>query len=313
MTSPFGEEQAVMGFGYVQPFGLFPLWVAKATAHIELSTTASDTTRRRPNLLVDIVDRRGNVSIQEVKKAYGEETLTENDVIDKLDRSVQYDFVTPYPEVRYLYDPEKEYCPSLEITFYVVSGGMSNFVSIIFPMFLIASLNTMSVINDYISPQNLPGFINNAATFALTAIFMLPNMMAKTARQRLFTLNNLHILLVFVSLSLSSIPYQAFKTSAINLTGMVLFWVSFALPIANVINYWRVVSKTRSQIRKLETTGPQNRHSFVKDDNYSMWDPKQPFDQRFMLVEELVNSRTTTAGYKKLEKREGKFEVIVYA
>jgi len=224
----------------------FPFKIVTASVMIELSSSAIRDQRRRPNLLLGKKHKAMNVAIQPVqhfdvqkdsKNGYKgtEEVLTENDFEKKMDKSKTYDFVTPFPEVTYQYDKKKEYCPKFKVSFYMVESGTSKFVQIVFPMLLIAILNTVQVLDrDFVENTN---FLNNAATFALTAVFILPSIIGDSNGQNLITMNNTYIICIFVGLALSSIPTEMMNTNVPAFTGMIIIWLSFIMPIIGCIGY----------------------------------------------------------------------------
>jgi len=221
-------------------YNRFPFKIVTASVMIELSSSAIRDQRRRPNLLLAKEHKAMNVVIQNIKHLKERKTKdepTETDIKMKMDRVKSYDFVTPFPEVTYQYDKKKKYCPKFKVTFYMVESGTSKFVQIVFPMLLIAILNTVQVLDrDFVENTN---YLNNAATFALTAVFILPSIISESNTQDLITMNNTYIILIFVGLALSSIPAEMMGTNVPALTGMIVIWISFIMPIIGCFGYFQ--------------------------------------------------------------------------
>jgi len=215
----------------------FPFKTVRASVMIELSSSAFADNRKRPTLLLHKSDKGQNVALQLPLKR-NTKGLSDNEMekefIKKMDKSIAYDLITPYPEVSYLYDKKKEYCPKFEVSFYMVESGISKLIGIIFPMILVAVLNTLQVLGE--QPDS-GAFIANASTFALTAVVILPHIITKKKLETVFSLNNLYIMFIFTGLSLSSIPEATFESTIPAKIGMILLWVSFLAPIYGCIGY----------------------------------------------------------------------------
>jgi hypothetical protein len=56
---------------------------------------------------------------------------------NKMDRTEKYDFGSPFPRVRYVYEKKKGYCAKYQIDFLMVEDGMKRLVQIVFPMILL--------------------------------------------------------------------------------------------------------------------------------------------------------------------------------
>jgi len=269
-------------------YNRFPFKIVTASVMIELSSSAIRDQRRRPNLLLAKEHKAMNVVIQNIKHLKERKTKdepTETDIKMKMDRVKSYDFVTPFPEVTYQYDKKKKYCPKFKVTFYMVESGTSKFVQIVFPMLLIAILNTVQVLDrDFVENTN---YLNNAATFALTAVFILPSIISESNTQDLITMNNTYIILIFVGLALSSIPAEMMGTNVPALTGMIVIWISFIMPIIGCFGYFQ-------QYRSIRRASPeqterydeeQERESVVTTtvDKASHIYKRDPFD-KFIIV-----------------------------
>ena len=217
----------------------FPFVIKKVTLAIELSTFDA---KHRPTLLLDKVERRNTVSIQE--RAPGE------CMFEKLDHTAKYDFVSPFPEVEFLWDKKKKYCPRFDVSFYVMENGLIKFLKVTIPMILIATLNTVNVTletSDSIDPSD---FLANAATNALTAIFLVSDVnTAQPTKTKILTLNLLYTITVFVGLTCSSIPNNILYSNLkfIPVMGMYIVWVSFVFPLLNLFYFVRAQRKIISK------------------------------------------------------------------
>jgi len=188
-------------------------------------------------LLLHKFDKGQNVALQlpltrNTGGMHGKEM--EEELIIKMDKSNTYDLITPYPEVSYLYDTKKKYCPKFEVSFYMVESGFSKFMSIVFPMILIVVLNTLHVLGE--QPDSID-FLGNASILALTAVVILPYIVTKRKMEAVFSLNNFYVMSIFIGLSLSSIPEATFETRIPAKIGMILLWISFIAPIYSCIGY----------------------------------------------------------------------------
>jgi len=238
-------------------FDWFPFKVSKAKMLIEMSsiTTKDNKMRIRPNLLLCRSERLMNLAIQTPEAKFdidGSEiplTVNRETVLDKMDQCGCYDFVSPLPKLWYLYDKKKRYCPKFEVSFYLVEAGESKFVQIIFPMLLIATLNTIRIASgEDISPS---GFLGNASTLGLTAVFILPSIVTKVRRPQYFTINNIYIALIFIGLTLSSVSETLVGTNIYALLGMSIVWISFVFPIYHAFKYnqfWRKMNPHSFQL-----------------------------------------------------------------
>jgi hypothetical protein len=116
-------------------------------------------------------------------------------------------------------------------------------------MVLVAAMNTVHVRNtDDPDEQSVTDYLANSATFALTVVFFLPTMIGSSRRQQFLTLNNLYIILIFISLLLSSLPQQWVGSKAPSEVGMWLYWISFILPIYNYFRYSKYIRENKDRI-----------------------------------------------------------------
>lgn len=221
-------------------FDRFPFQIVRSTLQVELSSDTTDggQKRLRPNLHMSEA-KTNNVSIQ--PPPFLKDSVRDNDrqlanaILDKMDRSQNYDFITPCPRVEFMYEVKKAYCPKYRISFYLVKSGMAKFVENVLPMLLISAMNTVCVLE---KPQaENADFVSNSATFALTAVFILPNIVAQGNRQAVFTVNNLYITLIFLGLTLSSLSESMVHSRVPSITGMIILWCSLLVPICNCMLY----------------------------------------------------------------------------
>jgi len=211
-------------------YDIFPFKTVRASVLIELSSSSLRDQRKRPTLLLHKSSKGDNISIQLPPTLTSEQELTEN-----MNKSLSYDFITPYPDISYFYDKNKEYCPKFEVSFHLVEYGISKFIGSVFPMILIAVLNTLQILSNNADSAS---FILNASIFALTAVFILPSITTKSRIEYVFSLNNVYIAVVFIALSLSSVPEDTFDTNIPAKAGMVLLWFSFFAPIYALVGYY---------------------------------------------------------------------------
>jgi len=237
----------------------FPFKIVTASVTVELSSSCKFDQRRRPNLLLHRDRKSENVSIQEILpfdiKLKEKEIKASKDAIEalvkkKLDDSISYDFVTPFPEVSYLYDIDKNYCPKLKVTFYMVESGMSKFVNTVSPMLLIAILNTIQVFDTLEGEIETVNFLGNAASFALTAVFVLPSIISESKGSVVLNKNNIYIMLIFIGLALSSLPDRLLGTNIPAFCGMAILWLSFVFPIWGFFEYFTRIHKIKKRSPK---------------------------------------------------------------
>jgi hypothetical protein len=253
-------------------FDAFPFKVVSANLTIELSsfTTQDKKTIIRPNLMVHKHEKRIMFGIQKDFTRPGrnpseklpffrsKESALIRQAKEKIDKSYVYDFVSPFPNVTYLYDTEKKYCPKYLVTFLLVEDGMKKFIMIVFPMILIAALNHLNVINAKNAAENpdtenavhAVDYLNNSATFALAVVVFLPTMIGTSQFHSVFTANNLYIMTIFAGLALSALPVEVVDSTTPALIGTSLFWVSFIWPIVNGFRFLKFISMHQSSKAK---------------------------------------------------------------
>ncbi|CAJ1946550.1 unnamed protein product [Cylindrotheca closterium] len=319
-------------------FDAFPFKVKTATLMIELSTfTSSDCkTRLRPNIIVHRKEKRIMFGIQKdpnassskkSKKIHpavavyqslsGRETALFEQAKEKIDKSYVYDFVSPFPNITYLFDNSaKKYCPKYSIQFLLVEDGMKKFFEIVFPMLLIAAMNHLNVVNAVKAIRNgnemeveAVDYLNNSATLALSVVVFLPTMIGTSRFHSIFQVNNLYISTIFVALALSSLPYAVVETTIPAQVGTYLFWASFLFPVVNGFRFWRFVRAHEAPCS----------HHFM-DDARGRTYPQQKFKPSpdsdvmsdFISIEELVNKNPATIASMdfRLAEDRGKFKVL---
>mmetsp|Transcript_3455 Transcript_3455/g.4666 ORF Transcript_3455/g.4666 Transcript_3455/m.4666 type:complete len:430 (-) Transcript_3455:120-1409(-) len=298
-------------------FDVFPFKAYKASVLVELSssTIEEETHRVRPNLLVAKHDTRNNLSIQlpyinKMQEARTNDSQLLEDLKDKMDKMQDYDFITPFPNVEYIYDKKKKYCPKCRITFYLVQQGNSKMIEIIAPMLLISILNTLNVINDE-KVENVD-YIANSAAFTLTAAFILPSIFSKANRNKVFTVNTVYVFLVFVGLALSSFPDDMVGTNGFAITGVVLLWLSFFMPVISFIRFWRFQNQVSP------TQGRADIDDFIERKNYKQFNhEKDNFKEHFLCVGDVPtkdkdNKYIRTDEGKYLWTDEGKYLFVEY-
>lgn len=233
-------------------FDKFPFRIAKASITIELDAVfdKEEKKRIRPELYLDLKHKCANVAIQQT------ETSTHK-IVDKLDQTNNYDFVTPYPEVYYKmkldHHGNNSGFSKFVVSFYFIESGFSKFIEIVFPMLLIYFMNIINVsMNHITAPED---YLANSATFALTVVFLLNNVITKSRREEIFNVNTMYVLLIFISLMLCSIP-EKFLATDHNLAkvlshkymfdthhllpaevGGYLFGFSFFIPFCNFVRF----------------------------------------------------------------------------
>jgi len=236
-------------------FDRFPFKIARASIMIELSsfTTCNDGIRLRPNILLCRRERLMNLAIQtpEGFDSKGGDYSNIKAVDEKMDKCLNYDFITPLPKLDFLYDAKKEYCPKMHLSFGMVQSGGLKFVQIVLPICLIAVVNTMLVLdNAEITNSN---FLVTASILALTFIIILPSITAGSTTQRLLTLKNVYSMLIFVGLALSTVRGPNVDTNIYAISGMFILWASFLIPISSATSFYLHSQKIRKESPNIHT------------------------------------------------------------
>jgi len=157
-----------------------------------------------------------------------------------MDHMKTFDLISPFPQIEYFVEgkDDDEYCSKFKVTFFLAEEGISKVIEVIAPMLLIATLNTMHVLNND-ADAGATDYIANSATLALTAVFLLPNIKGESNRTEWLTFNNLYIFLIFIGLALSSFPQDMVGTNVYALVGNGFLWGSFLIPLLNTLKFLR--------------------------------------------------------------------------
>jgi len=218
-------------------FSALPFKIIRASLDIELGSVTGKKDKKTflPDLVIHEHAHNGNTCIRKYiyDVPYGgkDSRFIEN----HMDKSIVYDFVSPFPNVSYFHDKDKDQCAKINLEFFLVTGGFEKFVEIICPMILITVMNTIHVLKNTGGDDTMD-FLANSATFALTAVFILPSIIQRSGKNDLWTVNNLYIMIVTLALSLSSFP-SSIGSKWIGITGMALHYVSFLCPCYNLYKF----------------------------------------------------------------------------
>jgi hypothetical protein len=327
-------------------FDAFPFKVVSANLTIELSsfTTRDKKTIIRPNLMVHRHEKRIMFGIQKDFTRRGtnpskklpfflskegalipfflsKESALIRQAKDKIDKSYVYDFVSPFPNVTYLYDTQKKYCPKYLVTFLLVEDGMKKFIVVVFPMILIAALNHLNVINAKIAAENpdtsddvnAVDYLNNSATFALAVVVFLPTMIGSSQFHSVFTANNLYIMTIFAALALSALPVEIVDSTTPAQIGSFLFWTSFSFPVVNGFRFLKFIrmhqsSKAEYFMEDAITKKLSSPSKFKPSVENNVLDEFIPVGE----LVELDESQLAAMEYKKGE-RGNKFKIVEFA
>jgi hypothetical protein len=249
-------------------FDQYPFTILCATAEIELSTREDKSKRNirlRPNLIIDKNEIRHCVSVQN-ENGIQSQILTKSS-----DKLLNYSFVTPYPQLSFIYDDKKKYCPVFRVSLMMKKDGMPKFISIILPALLVSVLTTLNwytannnnnksgVVNDYLI---------NATLIAIIAAVSLPHMSRSRMANQIFTLYDAYVVFLFVSLALASIPPSLTAiTTMVCEVGVILVWVSLAFPLNSLARYLFQIH----QIKQEHGRSGLNHHPLAKTSLYKDW------------------------------------------
>mmetsp|Transcript_50236 Transcript_50236/g.60429 ORF Transcript_50236/g.60429 Transcript_50236/m.60429 type:complete len:436 (-) Transcript_50236:247-1554(-) len=301
----------------------FPFKIVKAAVVVELSTMTNkqSTMRLRPNLHLNEKFKSCNFSIQLPDEVSADDAVWENGktkkeclskkrkflakIENKMDLSMNYDFVTLVPEIAYVIK-KKDDCSKFHISFYVVEQGFSKFAKTVYPMLLVFFMNIFHVINNSEKGDNIPDatdYIANSATFALTVVFLLETVIPKSRKEEFFGMNTLYILIVILALMLSSVPKAMVHTHWPSFIGAGLFGASFFIPVSNYVMFKHMKRKIRSK-RCIK--------NFIKDKEGKPFKIfKDKFDDHFKSIKETFkSSESSHEGY--LVKEESGSKTISY-
>jgi len=270
----------------------FPFTVHRATATVELCTRTDDdglNIRLRPNLMLH-PERRNNISLQQPMVPLAEDehlrkTQTQKqyhakldeDLMNKLDRMGTYDLLTPYPEIKYLAQPGKNYCPQFKVSFLLLEEGMSKFISVQLPMIFIAVVKTMSFRVAWLELEMEGGdafsladkFLGTSAALGLTVVFLLNKLTRKhNVQAKYLTMNEIYVISIFTAMAMSSVPLAFGQAAKIIATvGLALLWATFIIPTYNLIKYRRICRKLLAE-RQLATDTCYRSHAFAQDKEF---------------------------------------------
>jgi len=284
---------------------MFPFRIVTATATVELSSMNLGEGTIRPDLFLHTKDPRNNIAIQGLKPdarssllsvAMGEKTqkkdatlagITEQ-LFDKLDKMKKYDIVHPYPKVYIEYEKKKAYAPRFVLSFYCITSGFAKIVSIILPVLLVTFITIINVIQDVKQVSNGDGgeevsnHLQVMSGMTLTAVFILPEIIDPSNRNNIFGQSNIYVILVFLSLILTSIPYGVFKTVVPEIVGAVMMFASFLLPLVNTFRYYRIIRRIKGE-SMLQSDNQS--HRFLGEKSYKQWNAKDGIDEYAVTAE----------------------------
>lgn len=292
---------------------VFPFKIVKVKLHIELNSSFVDNKRVRPAL---VLSKKQEHHVGEPKKRdkplitciqpASDPQITDNGFFsfnqkknalkEKLDQVQRYELVSPYPRAVYYFDKKKNYCPRYTITFVMKNKGIDKQIATILPLFLVSIINTYSFLtlsSDYLDEKfpiqeydrrqeavELTGqHLALASTMAIVVVFLLRNIYEPSVKSNWLTMNNIYLILVFLSLILSAIPDTIFEHwRPARKTGVILFWISFIFPINNIITFKKLVNEYVQSDDDVE--------QFEKGSNFLQWDSdNDPFSKFFVKLE----------------------------
>jgi len=277
----------------------FPFKIVKAKVMIDLTSYTKENEIGvemiyRPDLLIGRTDRLFNIEVElpedmprKIKindfddspfmRRFNEYRSLIDPVKNKLDKSLSYDFITPFPSIKYYYNHHKKTCSKFEVSFELVEAGNAKFVQIVFPMLLISFLNTLNVLDD----EDVD--LGNSSTLALTAVFILPYIVTRSRRSRILQGNNLYIIMIFIGLTLSSVPDSMAGSKIPALAGMGLLWASFLLPVVHCFFFYQYWGKVVQDAPKIKDRLRGEDTEIRKLDNSN-------YDDEAMTVQEYIDS-----------------------
>eukprot|EP00548_Thalassiothrix_antarctica_P018671 CAMPEP_0194194178 /NCGR_PEP_ID=MMETSP0154-20130528/75436_1 /TAXON_ID=1049557 /ORGANISM="Thalassiothrix antarctica, Strain L6-D1" /LENGTH=680 /DNA_ID=CAMNT_0038918581 /DNA_START=129 /DNA_END=2172 /DNA_ORIENTATION=+ len=239
-------------------------------------------------------------------------------IFDKLDKMKKYDIVHPYPKVYIEYEKKKAYAPRFVLSFYCITSGFAKIVSIILPVLLVTFITIINVFQDVkqvsngdggeevsnhlqvmsgmtltavfilpeiLDPSNRNDLFGSFAGYAgmtLTAVFILPEIIDPSNRNNIFGQSNIYVILVFLSLILTSIPYGVFKTVVPEIVGAVMMFASFLLPLVNTFRYYRIIRRIKGE-SMLQSDNQS--HRFLGEKSYKQWNAKDGIDEYAVTAE----------------------------
>ena len=238
---------------------IFPFKLITATADIELSSGFHGNQTIRPNLvLAQKHCIRLNAAIQEPDGKFQD---VHKDVDASLDCMTKYDLLSPYPDITYLYEKKKGYCPKYTVTFHLMIDGVGKFVGTLLPLLLVSTLNTLYLMYEMDQENNdAKDLLEFSSTLGLTVVFLFGSIYDPVASKAKWP-DIVYVICIFFSLILSSISESFVGGSfGYRIAGVALFWFSFVFPISNYarISWLMYRKRPRKGSEKL----------FVKDKTY---------------------------------------------
>jgi len=305
-------------------FTAFPFRIVTATITVELSSSNKGDRTFRPDLLLSRKDCRHNIAIQNLKPNHQEMMLLDASgakpkknlditalILDKIDKTKKYDFISPYPKVYFEYEKKKDYAPRFVLSFYCITSGFKKFVSIILPMFLVTFITTINVANDdnvinedtnEKDGEETSNHLQVMSALTLTAVFILPEILDSSSHQdsSLLDQDNIYVIMNFAALVLASVPKKIVGTLAFQTVGCALMWVSLLIPF---LSYIRFRSITRRIKRERNILSKNER--FLGDKDFKNWKVKEGLDEFSTVGEILKQDGGSFKDMYKVRKEEG--------
>ncbi|VEU36815.1 unnamed protein product [Pseudo-nitzschia multistriata] len=279
----------------------FPFQISVGKVSIELSSvTFGEGITYRPDLQLHTKEPRHNFCINNLEAHVSHSKILDNitsreekmqkqkekkkdwfKILEKIDKSENYDFVSPYPQIYYQYDKRKNYCPRFVLSFIVNKYSFACFVRFILPMFLVTIIATLNAVHDFMEGMDVGGHLQVTSALTLTVVFILPDIMDSSYQNKILTSGNSIVLVYFFGMLLSSIPRHSFdgEVSASQLyaipelIGVVLMGCSLCFPIWHACVYYRITTKIQSQ-----ADCKTQKKAFLKDTSCKNWIPEDSND-----------------------------------
>lgn len=213
------------------------------------------------------------------------------EILDKMDKTKVYNLLSPYPEIFYEYDPAKDYCPRFTLQFYLVKPGFYKLVSALLPMIFVWFVSVLNVWNDFDTKDGDETSNHLQVTSALTLniVFVLPEVVNDdTNRDRLFTRENVNIMVFFFALILASVPRRLAGTASIELVGVILMGLALLLPVYHCFHFYNVQGKIRAKARRATEN-----NRFLKDNTYKIEKNLDSFGKVGDLLKDIVKCDKT--------------------
>mmetsp|Transcript_6139 Transcript_6139/g.18535 ORF Transcript_6139/g.18535 Transcript_6139/m.18535 type:complete len:694 (+) Transcript_6139:80-2161(+) len=243
-------------------------------------TVKSCKSRRvRPDLLLNVRDARHCVNIRS----------DDEEVLDSM-RSFSFVIVEPtieYEAIESKFKPPEgskeplvaDYTPRFRVYFYLYQPARTKFIKLIVPTMLVAALTVLNVLVNKKDPDI---YLTGAFTIALTAVFTLADLAPPSNHAKSFSINDLYIIVLFLSLMLTSIPKRTARY--VQYAGIYMLLISFIFPFCSFIGFvviWCRINKFNDALnmpancrraRRLVRSDPH----FETGERYKPWDTKNP-------------------------------------